>query len=484
MNLFRNYYTQFSTFKSKLIVNSFWGVAANLLQNILFSVFFIIVARVYNPTDFSSYILANTIYGLLLAFSSLGLGQWFVRRLLEDIDKERLIHQFFKLQFIIGVAFYLLIMVTTWMLYKDHLVRQLSLIIGINILFDNIIYVIKHVNIAQMDQKKTFLIQTIEAVLKFILGLVVVVFPVSMVTLALIIITLRFITLNVFISLGTSFPVRIAYLLKVKIDTKVIKEIVSDNWPFIVIGSMSVLYWKIGNLFIANYLSLKEVSHYEISYKLFSMAEIIPVIVSSSVFPVLLKKLNEDKTAAMKFYNKVFMAYTLYGLLSFTFINSFAEQIIPFLFGSKYIITAKYCKEMFFTILIFPTAILQANLIISLHREKIDMWLNILSLLLNIVLSLIGLYFLKSITAINLAIFISFLLFHLLQDHVLIRLNMLTFKVSLLFYLALFAALCIYYSALFYFIPIIAFGLFWACLSLVIGYYIHLQSKRQVSRAI
>ena len=165
MNLFRNYYTLFSTFKSKLIVNSFWGVAANLLQNILFSVFFIIVARVYNPTDFSSYILANTIYGLLLAFSSLGLGQWFVRRLLEDIDKERLIHQFFKLQFIIGVAFYLLIMVTTWMLYKDHLVRQLSLIIGINILFDNIIYVIKHVNIAQMDQKKTFLIQTIEAVL-------------------------------------------------------------------------------------------------------------------------------------------------------------------------------------------------------------------------------------------------------------------------------------------------------------------------------
>ena len=369
MNLFRNYYTHFSTFKSKLIVNSFWGVAANLLQNILFSVFFIIVARVYNPTDFSSYILANTIYGLLLAFSSLGLGQWFVRRLLEDIDKERLIHQFFKLQFIIGVAFYLLMMVTTWMLYKDHLVRQLSLIIGINIIFDNIIYVIKHVNIAQMDQKKTFLIQTIEAVLKFILGLVVVVFPVSMVTLALIIITLRFITLNVFISLGTSFPVRIAYLLKVKIDTKVIKEIVSDNWPFIVIGSMSVLYWKIGNLFIANYLSLKEVSHYEISYKLFSMAEIIPVIVSSSVFPVLLKKLNEDRVSAMKFYNKVFLAYTFYGLLSFTFIDSFAQQIVPFLFGSKYIITAKYCKEMFFTILIFPTAILQANLIISLHTS-------------------------------------------------------------------------------------------------------------------
>ena len=484
MNLFRNYYIHFSTFKSKLIVNSFWGVAANLLQNILFSVFFIIVARVYNPTDFSSYILANTIYGLLLAFSSLGLGQWFVRRLLEDIDKEQLIHQFFKLQFIIGVAFYLLIMVTTWILYKDHLVRQLSLIIGINILFDNIIYVIKHVNIAQMDQKKTFLIQTVEAVLKFILGVVVVVFPVSMVTLALLIITLRFITLNVFISIGTSFPVRIAYLLKVKIDTKVIKEIISDNWPFIVIGSMSVLYWKIGNLFIVNYLSLKEVSHYEISYKLFSMAEIIPVIISSSVFPVLLKKLNEDRASAMKFYNKVFLAYTFYGLLSFTFIYSFAEQIVPFLFGSKYIVTAKYCKEMFFTILIFPTAILQANLIISLHREKIDMWLNILSLVLNMILSMIGLYFLKSITAINISIFISFLLFHILQDHILIKLNMLTFKVSIFFYLTLFTALAMYYAALSYFIPIVAFCLFWLCVSVLVGYYIHLYAKRQLSSAI
>ena len=125
--------------KSKAISNSFWAVGSNLLQNIFFSLFFVIVARKYNATDFSSYILANTLYGLVLAFSSLGLGQWFVRRLLKEVDKEIIIHQFFKLQFIIGCIFYLLNLFLAFVIYKDHLLRQLSILIGINVIFDNIL---------------------------------------------------------------------------------------------------------------------------------------------------------------------------------------------------------------------------------------------------------------------------------------------------------------------------------------------------------
>ena len=473
-------YASFTRLKSRFILNSIWGILANLLQNIFFSIFFIIVARNYNATDFSSYILANTIYGLLLAFSSLGLGQWFVRRLLEDMDKEILIHQFFKLQCLIGLIFYILIIVVTFFLYDDHLLRQLALIIGINIIFDNIIYVIKHINIAQMDQKKTFLIQTVESFLKLMLGGFIILFPVSMVSLALIIITLRFLTLNVFINFGTAFPISFSYLYKVKIDIKVIKDVISNNWPFIVIGSMSVLYWKMGNLFIANYLTLNEVSHYEISFKLFSMAEVIPVIVSTSIFPVLLKKLKENRVDAMQFYNKVFMSYALYGLLSFTFIYSFSDQIVPFLFGSKYLITAKYCKEMFFTMLVFPTAILQANLMIALHQEKIDMWLNVFSLMLNLIFSLVGLYFIKSITIINVSIFISFLFFHLLQDYILIKQQWLSAKATWIFYFVIICILAIYYTATLFLMPIISFSLIWLTIAGFVAYYLNTEFKRSI----
>ena len=66
-------------FKSVILKNSFWAISSSVFQNIVFAVFFIIMARVYNTQVFSSYIIANTLNGLLLSFSSLGMAQWYIR---------------------------------------------------------------------------------------------------------------------------------------------------------------------------------------------------------------------------------------------------------------------------------------------------------------------------------------------------------------------------------------------------------------------
>ncbi len=464
--------------RSNLLMNSFWGVLANLTQNIFFSIFFVLIARNYNEIDFSSYILANTVYGLVLAFSSLGLGQWFVRALIDKEDKEALIYQFFKLQCIIGIFFYGINIALAFILYKDPLIRQLCVIIGLNIIFDNIIYVIKHINIAQLDQKTTFLIQTIESLFKFMLGCVIVIFPISMILLVLIIILLRFLTLNIFLHIGTNYPLKLSNFISAKIDFNTFKTIVIKNWPFIVIGSISVLFWKMGNILISNFLNLSAVAHYEISFKLFSIAEVIPVIVSASIFPVLMKKLKEDKNEAMLYYKKIFLGYTLYGCLTFSFIYSFSDQIIPLLFGTKYILTVNFCKEMFLTMLVFPTAILQANLMIALHLEKVDMLLNIFSLILNLCISLLGLYFIKSITVINISILISFTIFHILQDYVLIKKRFISLKSTILFYVFIGVSMSIFYVGSKVWLPFLLFLFFWIILLSAVYYYFFYYLKK------
>ena len=80
-----------------------------------------------------------------------------------------------------------------------------------------------------------------------------------------------------------------------------------------------------------------------------------------------------------------------------------------------------YTKQMFLTVLVFPTALLQANVLVALHKEKSDMWLNIISLIANVSFCFVGLYFYKSLTVINLAIFASFLIFHICQDVLLLK---------------------------------------------------------------
>lgn len=115
--------------------------------------------------------------------------------------------------------------------------------------------------------------------------------------------------------------------------------------------------------------------------------------------------------------------YLIFGLLSFTFIYSFIDFILPVLFGPTYASTGIYTKQMFLTILVFPTAFLQANVLVSMKLEKLDMWFNVAMLFINIVFCIIGLYFYKSLLVVNLSIFTGFLFFHLLQDIILVKKN-------------------------------------------------------------
>lgn len=431
--------------KTDLVKNSMWGVSANIVQNILYSVFFIVVARKYSTADFGGYVIANTLYSFVVAFSALGLGQWFIRELVSTDDKVVLINRFFKIQLGIGVFFYGINIILSQALYPDNsLIRILSLLIGINVIFDNIIYVITFVNIAQHEQKKTFVIFTIEAFLKFLIACLLFIFPLAIVYLALILILLRLTTLGLFIRIGCSKLVSLSQVLKTKIDLREVKQLIASNWSFIVIGSIAVIYWRIGNILVSKNLSMAAVADYEVSFKLFSMAQIIPVIVSSSLFPMLVKAWNRSSEEAWTLYRRAFIAYTIYGVLAYTFVYSFSDRLIPFLFGNKYLGTPVFCKEMFLTILVFPTALLQANLLISMKLEKIDMRLNIMSLLINVLISVAGLYFTRSLSAVNYAIFFSFLVFHAAQDVWLWRRKITNSNHAILFYVISAAVVLLY----------------------------------------
>jgi O-antigen/teichoic acid export membrane protein len=136
-----------------------------------------------------------------------------------------------------------------------------------------------------------------------------------------------------------------------------------------------------------------------------------------------------------QFYKAAFILFAVFGLLSFTFVQSFSDFFVPLLFGENYADTAQYCTEMFLVMLVFPTVLIQANVLITIKLEKIDMVCNLVGLLVNVLLCLIGLYFYKNLSVVNYAIFISFIVFHIIQDAVLIRNKITNIQHVVLFYL-------------------------------------------------
>lgn len=448
--------------KSKILKNSLWGVMGSLTQNILLSLFYILVARYYSVEDFSEYLIANSLYQMILAFSAMGLGHWFIREIVNVDGKSELASKFLKMQAYFGLLFLIINVILALGLYENPTVQKLSILFAINIIFDNIIYSIKNINIAQFAQKKTVRVLFIEAFAKFGIACMLFIYPFNIVVLTILLVATRFITLNLFLKIGSADGINLNGFWKAEVSISFVKNILYKYWPFAVIGSAYVVYWKSATLIISKMLPLSSVAYYENSFKIFSLAQLIPVVISSTLLPkfVELSK-NKDHEGIKTLYQKMFILFTLYGLGAYSFTYSFADEILPLIFGEKYDSSAIYTKEMFLTMLVFPTSLLQANILITLKLEKLDMWFNINSIIINTVLCLIGLSIWSSLSVINYSIFISFVIFHFSQDVVLLKNKLTSIKHVFLFF-AIISSIVVGYISLSRFVsPYVLFASLW-----------------------
>lgn len=271
--------------QSPIVRNTAWGIGSNVLQVFFVFLFFAITAHSYKPVEFAEFLIASTVYQLVAAFSSMGLGHWFIRSYLTETDKASLVSKFFKTQIGLGIAFYFVNILLSYLLYPDGQIRLLCIILGTNIVFDNFINAIRSLNIAEYRQNKTAFILIIDGLLKLLAACMLFVSPFPILTLAVLMIVVRILTLSLFIKIGSSGKINFKALWRADISGSDLKQIILKNWQFIVIGSISIVYWRIANIIISKLLTLTDVADYEISYKIFSFLQILPVIASATIYP-------------------------------------------------------------------------------------------------------------------------------------------------------------------------------------------------------
>lgn len=364
---------------------------------------------------------------MIAAISTMGLGQWFIREVVNADDKSALAARFLKMQTYFGFFFFAINLIVVLTIYDDFTMRLLSFLFAFNVVFDNIIYSIKNINIAEFAQKKTVAVLSIEAITKFVLACFVYVLPISIVTLAILLVLIRLVTLNLFLRIGAPEGIKLMGFWKAKLSLNNILAIIKEYWPFAVIGSAYIVYWKICTLIISKKLPIEAVADFENSFKIFSLAQLLPVVVASTALPRMISLFKEEKMGELRnLYKNLFWLFCLYGIGTYTFMHSFGHQLTPFLFGEKYAETAQYTQEIFLTMLMMPTTFLQAQLLITMKLEKLDMWFNINRLVINVLICLIGLYYIKTLSVVNYAIFTSFIILHISQDVVLIKRKLLS----------------------------------------------------------
>jgi hypothetical protein len=261
--------------------------------------------------------------------------------------------------------------------------------------------------------------------------------------------------------------ISIQKILRSKIKKTELLEIVGKNWPFVVIGSISVLYWSIGNIIISKTLSWMDVTHYEISYKLLAISYMLPIVAASSIYPILIKTYQQGELELRKLYENAIIPFVIYGLLAFTFVASYSSTLIPLIFGLKYSQTSQYCTEMFLVMLVFPVTYFQANVLITLHMEKVDMICNAASLLTHVLICIIGIKYYPTLSIVNYSIAASFLLFRVIQDWILVKHHVSSIKNTLRQYLAIVLCLMGYYALRYPLSKEYAFIVWWGIIGLI-----------------
>jgi O-antigen/teichoic acid export membrane protein len=99
------------------------------------------------------------------------------------------------------------------------------------------------------------------------------------------------------------------------------------------------LFYRIDILMIQKFLSLEDLGNYTASYKIISFGYAIPVILSDTFFPRILKTKDNDSEAIKKMYFFSFWA----SFFLFIFIFIFGDFIINSIFNFKYI----YVNDLF-----------------------------------------------------------------------------------------------------------------------------------------
>ncbi|MBI9041322.1 oligosaccharide flippase family protein [Lutibacter sp.] len=442
---------KFKIDKTSVFSNAFSGIASNVLQNIFLGIFFILLAKAIGINNFSDYVIGNSLYQIVGAFSTMGLANYFIREYVKQKgENDYSVLHFFTTEVLLSFIAFIIIMILSYSLYANELlIVQISCILGINVLFDNLIYSVKALHVANKTQYLILKITLFEAFIKLILVIIFYFLPFEFLQFLFLLVGFRILTLILaFYTLTNSVKNEISKVFKLSIINhpikfKKIRALIYEGRIFIIIGSVSTIFWRINALLLSKLVDKTEVGYYEIAFKFFSVAQIIPVILLATIYP-LMSKYYSDKSTYLSISQKAYLQ--ILTLSVFTTLSAYfiAPYFIKYFFGSQFLGAIKLTQYMFFALIPFSLSLVQAYVLLSSNNEKLDMWLNIMNLFFNTFLSYFLIKHIGSKGSV-ISITVSFILFYILQSIILMykKLNLLGSFRNSVFVILFFTIVCI-----------------------------------------
>jgi O-antigen/teichoic acid export membrane protein len=353
-------------FVRKIFQESQYVFYINIIEKVVFFVFFLILARELDKTHYGLIATVFAFTNILSSFFDLGFGYYFQREAGAEDIKEKLES---------AISFRLIIMVLFVAVLFIYLYLNLAIdpviigIIGILTYLNGFNFILNSVLYGKKKYKKSFMGFLIS---RIIFAALIIIFYLLKVQHYLILTSLL---ISVIFHLGILFK----YLhneklsIQLRFDRLVLKKILYSSIP-IGMGIIFVLiYDRVDLLIIERFLSFEAVAIYSIAYSLYKIPTIISGVILTPVFTDLSKSYsinNKVNRHEILMVSLILLGISVFAIL---FVNIFGEPLLLFIYSNKYSLSIPYLKYLVFALpgLFFNN--LTGVVGNSIRKEKIPM---------------------------------------------------------------------------------------------------------------
>ncbi|POB13202.1 flippase [Halobacteriovorax sp. DA5] len=369
--------------KNKFINNTIWLLADKCLKMILGFYVITQLSRSLGPENYGILSFSQSIISIFIAITSLGINFLVVEQLINSKNRDDtniILGSIFIMRLFVGfICFFITIFLNLY--FNNSESSEIIIILSIILLFEplNIID-----SFYQSKVKSKYIV--ICTNLKFIIGSAAKLYAISH----------NFSLRNIaIIFLFESILQYVLYLLLYKLhgfsffswkpSVAKIKKLLHRTWPLALVAIFTNMYNRVDQVMLNSLLDNYSVGIYSAANKINELFFFIPIVVSSSIFPLLVSKQNTSSyiPTLLKVYKINFLISLPVSILLFIF----SEFLVLTIYGQQFNEAITILKCLAITIVIKSINLVFVKYLYIEGLEKKYLKMSIIGFLINIVLN-------------------------------------------------------------------------------------------------
>lgn len=316
-----------------ILKQSSWLFTAQALGKAIGFFYAIFLAKNLSVPDFGLYSTALAYFSMISVVSDLGFNRYLITEIARDRLKiTQLLLTVGVFRLLLSTVFFAIFSVALYLLDPDKLRVNLILLAALATIPQTIAFTLDAIFIAIQRLKVSSIGLIVLNLSTTLIGILLVKdFGATGAVVALIIGQL------IYLFALTIFLLTQKLKLSINIEWTTLKQVLKGSLPYGIVGILGLLYFKIDTLMLAYLKGNFEVGIYGIAYKFLEAVVFIPAVLSTALFPSIVKIIDNNPKNAYKLYLKVtvlLFSISILVVVSYLFllpmiINNFLPQYSP-----------------------------------------------------------------------------------------------------------------------------------------------------------